>query len=284
MRVPQNNKTFAGRIFAVLVCTALVAGVSVGQLRFGTAKSAEEHFEGPFAFGSTATNSYHPNGNPDCVLLNSLDNPPSTDDPNFAHIENPTEFKIDSAPTNNLPYAIGGTDSFITFSGVTTTSFSSWSISPEPVDRQVAALIVKSGNVANVYTYPLGAYEDSGNFTGPVATPPGDIPGISHISICFEPTGAPTSAPATIAGRVITTNGRGVIGTTMILTNAMTGEIYSTTTNQLGYYLFEGIPSAEFYILSASQRGVTFFENQKTFTLEEDLVGLDFVAASSAKK
>ncbi len=205
--------------------------------------------------------------------------------PSFSHITDAvTETKFDPPTTSSQPVA-GNSDMTVSIVMQSATVMSSWSLnwtSPAIIDRYVAAVIIKGGSDGkNVYPYTSLMSGDVGPFIVP-----GGSQAISHVSFCFEPDdfGTPTSAPATIAGRVVNTSGRGLIGTTLILTNAMTGEIYSTTTNQLGYYLFEGIPSAEFYILSASQRGVTFFENQKTFTLEEDLAGLDFVAAVAPKK
>ncbi|MDM7923436.1 MAG: carboxypeptidase-like regulatory domain-containing protein, partial [Pyrinomonadaceae bacterium] len=87
-----------------------------------------------------------------------------------------------------------------------------------------------------------------------------------------------TAAPASISGRVATADGTGIYGARMVLTNASTGETVYATTNPFGYYTFEGMPVSDFYILGVGHKRYTFAENQRTFTLNEDLVGVDFIA------
>ncbi|MBA2379446.1 MAG: carboxypeptidase regulatory-like domain-containing protein [Blastocatellia bacterium] len=274
MRVPQNSiiKTFT----ALVVCFTIFANISIAQVRGDGSKEA------PIIRTTEAPTPVPISGNPRCSDY-GYDGEIKFD---YATDSTPRGgvFPFTAGDENGVLRTYGGSvpenpNLFLTINS-TGSVMSSWSIGPlNQIDRLITAVLVKGGANANGYFYPNGSIGDNGPFTTP-----GGAFGISHLSFCFDASGGPSSAPATIAGRVLNTNGRGLIGTTMILTNAITGEIYSTTTNSLGYYMFEGIPSAEFYILSASQRGVTFFESQKTFTLEEDLAGLDFVAASTSSK
>lgn len=89
----------------------------------------------------------------------------------------------------------------------------------------------------------------------------------------------PSAAPAIISGRVMDANGVGVYGARFQLVNIATGQTYHARTNPFGYYLFAEIPTAEFYVLTISHKKMSFIENTRSFTLNDDLVGLDFIQA-----
>lgn len=87
-----------------------------------------------------------------------------------------------------------------------------------------------------------------------------------------------TAAPASISGRVSTADGTGISNARMTLMNASTGETFYALTNAFGYYTFEGMPVADFYILSVGHKRYSFSDEQRAFTLEDDLMGVDFIA------
>jgi hypothetical protein len=88
---------------------------------------------------------------------------------------------------------------------------------------------------------------------------------------------APTAANAAISGRTVDSFGNGIGGTRVTLTNAATGESIIALTNPFGYYTMEAAVG-NFYIISVSNKRYTFSDNTRTFSLNEELTGVDFVA------
>ena len=66
-----------------------------------------------------------------------------------------------------------------------------------------------------------------------------------------------TSAPASLWGRVLTPEGRGVLGAIVRLSDEA-GIQKVAVTNTFGYFRFEGIPAGRSYILSATARRLSF--------------------------
>jgi len=90
---------------------------------------------------------------------------------------------------------------------------------------------------------------------------------------------APTRATASITGRVTNAAGLGVRGINLTLTNASTGYVYRAITNQMGYYVFSGIPSGETYVLLASSgRRYQIVNDTRSISLTDDLSAVDFSA------
>ena len=89
----------------------------------------------------------------------------------------------------------------------------------------------------------------------------------------------PTSAHANVIGQVIDGRGLGVKGMTMSLYNAGTGQTVFAVTNAFGYYVFTDLDVNTFYVLSATRnKQFSILDSTKTFTLQSDLTGVDFVA------
>lgn len=88
---------------------------------------------------------------------------------------------------------------------------------------------------------------------------------------------APTASTATISGRVLTSNGRGVPRAVITLTNS-DGEIRTTISNPFGYYRFEGVPSGQTYIAGIRHKSFQFSEPSRVIFVGDDLSDLDFVA------
>ncbi len=90
---------------------------------------------------------------------------------------------------------------------------------------------------------------------------------------------APSAAHATISGRTLTVNGRGIYGATLTLTDVVSGESKTTRTNGFGYYRFEDIEVGVFYTMTIRDKSYTFSIDTRSFTLIDELASFDFVEA-----
>lgn len=88
---------------------------------------------------------------------------------------------------------------------------------------------------------------------------------------------SPSAAPVTVSGRVLRSSGRSVSGAIVTLVGD-NGLSYSTRTNTFGYYRIEGLPSGRVYFGSVSAKGLSF--PSRTFSLESDLDGIDFLSSN----
>ena len=85
----------------------------------------------------------------------------------------------------------------------------------------------------------------------------------------------PTAAKVTVDGRTVGTNGRGIAGVTVTLTNAASGETKTATSNTFGFFSFTNVEVENSYILTASSSRYTF--DPLSFALEDTLSGLVLV-------
>jgi len=90
--------------------------------------------------------------------------------------------------------------------------------------------------------------------------------------------GGVTAGEASITGRVVRADGRGISGARMSLTNALTGETSIVNTSPFGYYRFEELEVATSYFVTIRHKRYSFADNMRTFTLNADVADLDFVA------
>jgi hypothetical protein len=88
----------------------------------------------------------------------------------------------------------------------------------------------------------------------------------------------PSSAYASVGGRVVTSGGRGIANVVVSLTNTSSGQSFMRTTNSFGYYTFTGLPVAQFYVVSVSNKRYAFSDPSRSFILNDDEVDIDFVA------
>lgn len=88
------------------------------------------------------------------------------------------------------------------------------------------------------------------------------------------------SGPASISGRVVTADGRGIANHIVTVSGGDLAEPISVRTNTFGFYRIDGLPSGRTYFLSVSTRKYTFSEPTRTVDLTSDLSGVDFVAMS----
>jgi len=91
---------------------------------------------------------------------------------------------------------------------------------------------------------------------------------------------APSSADATVSGRVVSADGRGVRGISITLLDASTNTVRSVVTNTFGYYTFEKLPVTHYYVLTAVSTGrYPIRNNVQTFTLQDDLKATTFITS-----
>ena len=88
---------------------------------------------------------------------------------------------------------------------------------------------------------------------------------------------APTSAGASIAGRVLTANGQGVRNARLVLINSAGAGRFAQT-GSFGYFRFENVPVGETYILSVESKRFSFAEPTRIIALSADLRDVNFIS------
>lgn len=79
-----------------------------------------------------------------------------------------------------------------------------------------------------------------------------------------------------VGGRITSTNGQGIGGATVVLTNA--GNVsQNARTNAFGYYSFAGVPSNEVYTVRVSNKRFRFNPSTQTITVTGVLSNVDFI-------
>lgn len=86
---------------------------------------------------------------------------------------------------------------------------------------------------------------------------------------------SPTAASASIGGRVLTTNGRGIPRARVFMTGA-TGETRTAISNPFGFYHFEEVSSGQTYIFSVTHKSYQFAPQVLSFT--EEIDSFNFIA------
>jgi hypothetical protein len=87
-----------------------------------------------------------------------------------------------------------------------------------------------------------------------------------------------TAAPASVSGRLMSASGMPLRGVTVTLLDASTGVQRITTTSSFGYFVFDNCTTDDFYVVNLKSRTYTFTPSSRSFTLQDNLAGLDFVA------
>lgn len=104
------------------------------------------------------------------------------------------------------------------------------------------------------------------------------IPESGETIVCTFRNGqlGPSAAKVPISGRVMTASGIGVSRAVLTLFNAGTGEVTTAITNPFGYYRMEA-EVGSFFTLTVTHKRYTFADNDRAFTLEDELSGADFI-------
>ncbi|HEX8287179.1 MAG TPA: carboxypeptidase-like regulatory domain-containing protein [Pyrinomonadaceae bacterium] len=104
-----------------------------------------------------------------------------------------------------------------------------------------------------------------------------NAPGGSGADIgAFEVQFAPTAAPVSIVGRVLTSNGRALSKVRVSIMN-QNGEVRHALTNSFGYYRFESVPAGQTYVISAKFK--RFSVNSQTLLVDRNLSNINLIAA-----
>lgn len=90
---------------------------------------------------------------------------------------------------------------------------------------------------------------------------------------------APTAAPVSLSGRVVSDTGKGMRGIGVSLQNANTGATMTAISNTQGHFNFDNLPAGDFYIVWVSDtRRYSFADSVRSFSLTDNLSGIYFVA------
>jgi subtilisin family serine protease len=95
--------------------------------------------------------------------------------------------------------------------------------------------------------------------------------------VLFTAPNGPTAADATVSGRIVDPNGRGLKSIRVALQNAGTGETRMALTNAFGYFRFDYVEVGGFYVVRAQNRRYTFTNNPYSFTLSDNFTSMNFI-------
>jgi len=193
----------------------------------------------------------------------------------------PSGTLISSAKDTNPPF--GSTPTWSTLSWTATT----------PANTTLQFQVAGSSNVNGPFNF-VGPDGTAGTFftTSPGAistqllgkrfmkykaflssTDPTVTPTLNDVTVCFQNT-VPTAAGVVVAGRVLASDGSGVRGALVSLTD-IHGIQRTAVTNAFGYYTFDSVQSGASYVMRASARRYTF--SPKTVNVSDSLGDVDFV-------
>jgi hypothetical protein len=110
------------------------------------------------------------------------------------------------------------------------------------------------------------------NFTNLNTSVSNTLPAVGEVYTVL----APSAAPANVTGRLNSTSGKGLANANVSITNASTGEIKRTRSNQRGYFNFQDLEVGNLYIIEVQSKRFVF--NNYSFTLNEDLTDLVLTA------
>ncbi|MBK8304798.1 MAG: carboxypeptidase regulatory-like domain-containing protein [Chloracidobacterium sp.] len=103
--------------------------------------------------------------------------------------------------------------------------------------------------------------------------------GLTSLSPFAIVTTAPTAAELSIAGRVVTAEGRGIRGAFVTVTGTG-GDVRNVPTGNLGRYTVEGLKAGETYIVTVRSRRFTFAQPTRVITLNDNVTDADFIGSS----
>ncbi len=89
----------------------------------------------------------------------------------------------------------------------------------------------------------------------------------------------PTAANASVEGRVFMEGGRGISRARITVINMNTSEVRTALTNSFGHFKIDELPVGFFYTVSVDHKRYKFENGTVSFTLDDDLTGLDFVGS-----
>jgi subtilisin-like proprotein convertase family protein len=93
-------------------------------------------------------------------------------------------------------------------------------------------------------------------------------------SWCLNFSVGPTAAGATVSGKVVGLDGRGVTGAVVTLTNTQ-GQTLSTRTNTFGYFRFSDVPAGSSYVAEVNSKKRRFAP--QVIEVNDDLADVNFI-------
>jgi hypothetical protein len=87
---------------------------------------------------------------------------------------------------------------------------------------------------------------------------------------------APTAGDATVTGRVITDDGRGIQNARLWMID-QNGNVRVAVANTFGYYRFVGVPAGQTYIITVESKSYRFDQPSLALQVGEDMAGVNFV-------
>lgn len=88
-----------------------------------------------------------------------------------------------------------------------------------------------------------------------------------------------SAAPASVSGRVTDAYGRGISSARITVFNASSGAAKTVLTNTFGYYRVSDLTTGDFYLMNVSHKRYTFVNDSRSFSLSENISGMDFQAS-----
>ncbi len=89
---------------------------------------------------------------------------------------------------------------------------------------------------------------------------------------------APTASNASLAGRVVTADGRGISNVRVVISGSSLPEPRFAITNPFGYYSFADLPAGQTYVITVGSKSYTFAVPNRVITLTDSVDNADFVA------
>jgi hypothetical protein len=93
----------------------------------------------------------------------------------------------------------------------------------------------------------------------------------------------PTAAMVSVGGRVMTTDGRGILNARVTMTSS-SGETQTVISTVSGYFLFTNVPAGGTYIFSPIAKHYQFSQPSQVRAISEDTDDINFVAVSKRQR
>ena len=120
-------------------------------------------------------------------------------------------------------------------------------------------------------TWSLYMRDDAGTFTREAIT--GCVNGGWGLEFLSS-----TAANASITGRVLTADGRGIRNAKVVITGNSLPQARVATTSSFGYFSFEGLPTGQTYVVTVNSKRYTFSVPSQVVSLVDNVVDIEFVA------
>lgn len=174
-------------------------------------------------------------------------------------------FKVDSAPTNS---AYGTNGLYIEFFKADASGegekFLGWTYYTE-TDYNNGTPLGKTVNLGSMVT--LGVTSND-RITATATDANGNTSE-------FTPAAGPTASMVSVAGRVMTQDGRGLRSASVTITDSR-GIARTVTTSGFGYYTFQNVSAGETYVIGVTSRRYTFAT--RVLFITDSVTGIDFWA------